>query len=69
MLEKDEIIETDTKPANVLNTFFPTIISNLSVPEYAVSDSISNDLSDTALKSVLKYKHHPSIKAIEKISK
>ena len=31
LIEKDKIIKTDGKTANVLNTFFSTIISNLSV--------------------------------------
>ena len=34
-----------------------------------MSDPISNDINDPVLKSILKYKDHPSIKAIEKISK
>ena len=69
LIEKDKIIKTDTKTANVLNTFFSTVISSLNIPEYPVSDSISNDINDLVLKSILKYKDHPSIKAIEKISK
>ena len=31
LIGKDKIIKTDGKTANVLNTFFSTIISNLSV--------------------------------------
>ena len=69
LIEKNKIIKTDSKTANVLNTFFSTIISNLNILEYPVSDPISNDVSDPVLKSVLKYKDHPNIKAIEKISK
>ena len=46
---------------------FFIIISNLSIPEYPVSDPISNDINDAVL--ILKYKYHPSIKATEKISK
>ena len=34
-----------------------------------MSDPISNDVNDPVLKSILKYKDHPSIKAIEKIAK
>ena len=52
-----------------MNTFFPTIISNLNIYEYPVSVPIPNDISDPVLESILKYKGHPSIKAIEKISK
>ena len=69
LIEKDKIIKTDTKTATVLNTFFSTIISNLHIPEYPVSDPISNDINDPALKSIPKYEAHPSIKAIENISK
>ena len=69
LIERDKIIKTNSKTANVLNTFFSTIISNLNIPEYLVSDPISNDVNDPVLKSILKYKDHPSIKAIEKISK
>ena len=50
-----------------MNTLFSTIISNLNIPEYPVSNSISNHINDPVLKSILKYKDHPSIKAIEKI--
>ena len=67
-MKTDTKIKTDTKTA-VLNTFFSTIISNLSMPGYPVSDPISNDMNDPVLKSILKCKAHFSIKAIEKISK
>ena len=52
-----------------MNAFFSTIISNLNIPEYSDPDPISNDINDPVLKSILKYKDHPSIKAIEKITK
>ena len=52
-----------------MNTFFSTIISNFNIPEYPVSDPISNDINDPVLRSILRYKDHPSIKAIEEISK
>ena len=69
LIENDKIIKTDTKTANVLSTFFSTIISNLNIPEYPVPDPIFSDINDPVLKSILKYKDHPSIKAIDKISK
>ena len=65
LIEKNETIKTDTKRANVLNTFFSITISNLNKHEYPVSNSVSNDISDPVLKSVLKHIEHPSIKAIE----
>ena len=69
LIEKDKIIKTDSNTANVLDTFFSTIVNNLNIPEYPVSDPISNDDSDPVLKSILKYKDRPSIKAIKKIAK
>ena len=63
------MIKTDNNTANILNTFFSTIISNLNIAEYQVSDPISNYVSDPVLKSILKYKDHPRIKAIEKTAK
>ena len=52
-----------------MNAFFSTIISNLNIPEYSDPAPISNDINDPVLKSILKHKDHPSIKAIEKITK
>ena len=52
-----------------MNSFFSTIITNLNILEYPVLDPIYNDINDPVLKSILKYKDHPSIKAIEKIAK
>ena len=69
LIENDKIIKTDSKTANLLNTFFSTIISNLNIPEYLVIDPIFNDINDRVLKSVLNYQDHPSIKATEKIFK
>ena len=34
-----------------------------------MTDPISNDINDPVLKSIVKYKDHLSIKAVEKISK
>ena len=46
LIEKDKIIKTDSKTANVLNTFLSTIVSHLNIPEYPVSDPISNENND-----------------------
>ena len=56
LTEKDKIIKTGSKIANVLNTFFSTISSDLSITEYPVSHPISDDTNDPVLKSILKYK-------------
>ena len=49
-MEKEKIIKTDTKTANVLNTFFSVIISNLDIPENTVSHSIANNINHPVLK-------------------
>ena len=55
--------------ANALNTFFSNIVSNLNLPEYPISNSYYNKIRDPVLKAILKYKDHPSIKAIERVPK
>ena len=69
LIEKDKIVKSDTKTENVLSTSFSTIISNLNIPEYPVPDPVSSNINDPVLKFILKHKDHPSIKAIEKMSK
>ena len=56
IVENNEIIRNDKEVAEVLNTFLSNIVSNLNIPEYSVNDPF-------------KYKNHPSIKTIEKVSK
>ena len=69
LVEEDEIISKDSEVAEVLNTFFSNIVSNLNIPEYQMNDPISDNINDPVLKAIAKYKIHPSIKAIEKIPK
>ena len=54
---------------NILNTFFSYIVSNLNLPEYAISNPNYNKIGDPVLKAILRYKYHPSIEAIERIPK
>ena len=69
LVEEGEIIGKDSEVAEVLNTFFSNIVSNLNIPEYQMNDPISDNINDPVLKAIAKFKNHPSIKAIEKISK
>ena len=52
-----------------MNTFFSNIVSNLNIPEYPVNDPFIDNINDPILKAIFKHKNHPSIKAIEKVSK
>ena len=38
LIENDEIVESDTNTAQILNTFFSNIIINLEIAEYAKCD-------------------------------
>ena len=69
IVENNEIISNDKEVAEVLNTFSPNIISNLKIPECPVNDSFIDNINDPILKAIFKYKNHPSIEAIEKVSK
>ena len=50
-----------------MNTFFSNIVINLNVPEYHKYESISRNISDAILKVIVKYRNHPSIKAIKRV--
>ena len=69
LLEDGEVISLDNEIANVLNTFFSNTVSNLNLPEYPISNPYYNKIKDPVLKAILKYKDHPSIKAIERVPK
>ena len=69
LIEDGEVISSDNEIANVLNTFFSNIVSNLNLPEYPISNPYYNKIRDPVLKAILKYKDHSSIKAIERVEK
>ena len=51
-----------------MNTFLSNIALNLNTPEYHEYEGISRNISDPILKAIVKYRNHPSIKAIEGVS-
>ena len=67
LIEEDEIIGNNGDTARVLNTFFSNIASNLKIPEYTKCDPISEINSDSVLKSIMKYRNHPSILKIGEV--
>ena len=67
MIEEDEIIGNDSDTARVLNTSFSNIVSNLKIPEYTRCDPLSDFISNPVLKSIVKYRNHPSILRIGEI--
>ena len=60
-------MEQDT--ANVLNTFFSNVVTNLKIPEYADYDPIANNITDPILKVVVRYGNHPGILTIGEVCK
>ena len=68
LIENDKIINNDNDTANLMNTFFFNIVINLNVPEYHDYDSISRNISDPILKVIVKYRNHPCINAIRRVS-
>ena len=67
LTEEDEIVESDINTAQILNTFFSNIISNLKIIEYVNCDPISDNINDLVIKSSVKYCNHPSILKIGKV--
>ena len=69
LVEKDQVITNDSETAEVLNTFFSNIISNLDIPEYPDCDPLYEQISDSVLSTIVKYRYHPSITAIQRVNK
>ena len=67
LTEEDEIIESDRNAAQILNTFFSNIVSNLKIAEYANCDPISENINDPVIKSIVKYRSHPSMHKIGEV--
>ena len=71
LIENDKIVNNDNETDNIMNTFFSNIsntVINLNVPEHHEYEGISRNISDPILKAITKYKNHPSIKAITRVS-
>ena len=49
-----------------MNTFFSGIVINLNVPQH-MTDGIPRNISDPLLKVIVKYRNHPSIKALKRV--
>ena len=61
LTEEDRIVESDINTAQILNTFFSNIVSNLKIAEYVNCDPISDNINDPVIKFFVKYCNHPSI--------
>ena len=63
--ESGELINSESKTAEVLNEFFSNIVKNLKIPEYENLNPNFEKVKDPVFKAILKYKNHPSIIAIK----
>ena len=63
--EKGESIKTELETAESLNNFFPNIVNNLETLKHSKYEFFIDSIEDQTLTSILKYKNHPSIIAIQ----
>ena len=69
LVNNEEITSDEMEVADTLNNFFSSIKS-LKIPKYYVEDKLPHSLSrHPTLKSILKYKNHPSIRIIKSFSR
>ena len=54
LIDKEKIIMGDNNTAEVLNTFFPNIVSNLKIEGYSNCDSLAKNIRDPVLKYTTK---------------
>ena len=67
LIDEEDISVGDYNTAQVLNTFFSNIVSNLIIAEYSNCEPLANNISDSILKCVVKYRNHPSILTIGEV--
>ena len=63
--EQGDILKTKSETAETLNSFFSNIKKNLNILRYSEFDPVTENVADSTLKAVFKYKEHPSILAIQ----
>ena len=63
--EKCEILKTESETAETLNSFFSNIVKDLNISRYSEFDPVTENIADPTLKTIFKYKDHPSILAIQ----
>ena len=49
-----------------MNEFFSNVITTLGIPQYIETEPVSQNIDDPLMKTIMKYKFHPSIVAIKK---
>ena len=52
LIDNGEVIPTERDTANILNTFYFNIVTNLKIPKYADYDPLANNISDPTLNVI-----------------
>ena len=66
LVEKEELISSESDVAQRFNQFFSNIVKNLDIPKYVVGDTLHLNLKNhPILMAILKYRDHPSIITIK----
>ena len=58
-IDKEEMIVGDYNTTNVLNVFFYNIVSNRNIAQYSNCEPLANNIKDSVLKCVEKYRNPP----------
>ena len=67
--DNNKIVGSQNEVANIFKDYFSKIVSSLQVPESNNIDPQSERMSCPTLKSIMKYRRHPSIIAIQDVYK
>ena len=57
----DKIVKNDNDAARVLNSFFSNIVRDLKIPDYNNCNPMAENIQESVLKAIVKYRNHPGI--------
>ena len=69
LTENEKMLTSESETAETLNNFFSNIVKKLNIPKFNSNNSVTENIKNPVFKSILNYKNHPSILAIQKYSK
>ena len=73
VIDNDKIVESDDNTDRVLNTFFSNIVSDLNYnynnTDYNNYDLMVENIQESVLKAIVKYRNHPSILTLGEVCK
>ena len=61
----NKIKRSDKETAKVLNEFFSNALTNLNIPQFNQIDRKSENINNSVIKGIVKYRAHPSIIAFK----